>query len=63
MDEALELLVQEIWRDLDGQVTHEQIRHVASQIATQFNNATVTTFVPIFIRRQTRETLRLVVEK
>ena len=63
MDEALELLVEEIWRDLEGKVTHEQIRQVASQIATQFNNATVTTFVPIFIRRQTRETLRSVVEK
>jgi hypothetical protein len=58
LEKILESVVEDIWRDLDGQVTHEQIRQAANEIATQFHDATVTTFVPIFIRRRTREKLR-----
>jgi hypothetical protein len=51
-------LIELIWHDLDGQVVREQIRQVASEIADEFRTATITTFVPIFIRRQAREKLR-----
>jgi hypothetical protein len=59
LDEVLESLIEDIWRDLGGEVTHEQIRQAAREVAAQFQDATVTTFVPIFIRRRTREKLRL----
>ena len=50
-------LTEQIWHDLDGQVTREQIRQVATEIAAEFSTATVTVFVPIFIRRRARERL------
>jgi hypothetical protein len=58
LGEVLESVVEGIWRDLDGQVTHEQIRQAASEVASEFQDATITAFVPIFIRRLTREKLR-----
>lgn len=53
-----EQLVEEIWRDLEGQVSREKIIHVAVEVAAKFQEAAVTTFVPIFIRRQTSERLK-----
>ena len=54
MDDSL---IEQIWDDLDGQVTRGQIRQVVTEIAAEFRTATVTAFVPIFIRRQAREKL------
>jgi hypothetical protein len=56
-DELDDSLIEQIWHDLDGQVTREQIRQVVTEIAAEFRSATVTAFVPIFIRRQAREKL------
>lgn len=53
-----EQLVEEIWRDLEGRVTRETIFQVAIEVATRFRAVAVTTFVPIFIRRQTSEQLK-----
>ena len=53
-----EQLVEEIWRDLEGRVTRETIFQVAIEVATRFQAVAVTTFVPIFIRRQTSEQLK-----
>jgi len=53
-----DLLIEQIWLDLSGQVPRKQIRQAALEIASEFQNATVTTFVPIFIRRLTRERLQ-----
>ena len=50
-------LIEQIWHDLDGQVAREQIRQVVAEIAAEFRTATVTAFVPIFIRRRAREKL------
>jgi hypothetical protein len=57
MNEIDDSLIEQIWHDLDGQVTREQIRQVVTEIAAEFRSATVTAFVPIFIRRQAREKL------
>lgn len=49
--------IQQLWRDCDGQVSRSQIRRLASEIAIEFQSATITTFIPIFIRRRLRELL------
>ena len=54
-------LVEQIWQDLDGQVTRELICQVVNEIATEFRTATITAFIPIFIRRQAREKLEILV--
>lgn len=54
-----DLLVEQIWHDLKGQVSRDQIQQVANQVAAKYKDSLVTNFVPIFIRRQTHEILRL----
>ncbi|HBY99445.1 MAG: hypothetical protein M5U01_34895 [Ardenticatenaceae bacterium] len=55
-----DVFIEEIWHDLGGQVPREQIYAVASEVADGFRNATVTTFVPLMIRRRTLEKLKAV---
>ncbi len=50
-------LIEEIWRDLGGQVSQAHIVQVAREVETEYFDATVTMFVPIFIHRETRERL------
>lgn len=50
-------LVEEIWQDLDGRVSHGQIRQTAYEVAARYQNAKITTFIPIFIGRNTKEIL------
>ena len=57
MNDTDDWLIEQIWHDLDGQVTREQIRQVVIEIADEFRSATVTAFVPILIRRRAREKL------
>ena len=52
-----DLLVDRIWRDLGKRITREHIRQVALEVAVEFREARVTTFVPIFIRRLTLKRL------
>jgi hypothetical protein len=52
-----DLLIEEIWCDLGKQITREQIRQVAGEVAAEFRDVMITTFVPIFIRRLTLERL------
>lgn len=53
-----ETLIEKIWFQLDEQTSREQIRRAAAEVAHQFQNATVTTFIPIFVYRQTYEKLK-----
>lgn len=53
-----ETLIEKIWFQLDEQASREQIRRAAAEVAHQFQNATVTTFIPIFIYRQAYEKLK-----
>ena len=52
-----ERLIEEIWQDLDGRASHEQIRQTAYEVAARYQDAKITTFIPIFIRRNTKESL------
>jgi hypothetical protein len=58
-----ESLIEEIWRDLEGRVTQEQIRQVAYEVAGELQHATVTAFVPIFLQRLAREKLELLINE
>jgi hypothetical protein len=51
-------LIEQVWRDLDGQVPQARIRRVAIRVAAQFESATVTTHIPLFVRHLTREWLK-----
>ena len=51
-------MVEAIWRELEGYAEREEIREVATEVATEFRKASVTQFVPIFVRRRTLERLR-----
>lgn len=53
----LDELIEQIWRDLARQVPRERVSQVAAEVATEFRQATVTAFVPLFIHRLTREKL------
>ena len=51
-------LVKKVWQDLDGEVSHEQVRRVVDEIALKYEDAPVQTFVPILIHRRALEQLR-----
>lgn len=57
-DHGYDALVETLWKDLDGRVARQQIVTEVSRIAARFEKATVTAYVPIFIRRQALELLR-----
>lgn len=52
-------LIEDIWHDLGRQFTQEQIRQIVVEVAAEFQDAAVTSFIPIFIRRRTRERLKI----
>jgi hypothetical protein len=56
--EDLNHLVEQVWRDLDGKVPQTRIRRVAIFVAAKFETATVTTYIPLFVRHLTREWLK-----
>lgn len=58
MNNIDEHLVETVWQDLDKQVSREQIRRVVAEISLEFQNATVTAFVPIFVHRRAVEQLK-----
>ena len=47
-----------IWRELEGNAEREKIWEVAVEVAAEFRRASITQFVPIFVRRRTVERLR-----
>ena len=53
-----EALVDLIWHDLGGQILVDQIRQTALEIAAEYQDATVTAYIPILIWRQVLERLR-----
>jgi hypothetical protein len=58
LERELETLIDLVWNDLQGQVSRAAIQQVLLEIIPEYENATVTTFVPIFIRRDAVDTLR-----
>lgn len=55
LDEAL---IDVIWCKLDRQVTRDEVRRVAHQVAACYRDVRITQYVPVFILRRTCEILR-----
>lgn len=55
LDEAL---IDVIWCKLDRQVTRDEVRRVAHQVAARYRDARITQYVPVFILRRTCEILQ-----
>lgn len=53
-----DLLVEQLWHDLSGQISQKEITQTVAEIGAQFQDATVKTFVPIFILRLASEQLK-----
>ena len=58
-----DIVIEAIWHELGGRVTQDDIRRTAAEVidTAEFQNATVTTFLPILIHRRTREKLKTMV--
>jgi hypothetical protein len=54
----LDDLIEQVWLDLGGQVSHARIRQVATETVAMFRDATVTAYIPILLRRRIRERLQ-----
>lgn len=57
-EDDLNRVVEQTWHDLDGKVSLAHIRETAYEVAAGFHDATVTMYISLFVRRQTRELLR-----
>lgn len=55
LDEAL---IDAIWCKLDRQVTRDEVRRVARQVAARYHDARITQYVSVFILRRTCEILQ-----
>lgn len=56
--QASDDLIELIWHDLHELISRRRVADVAHRIAAGFGDATVTAFIPIFVRRATCEWLR-----
>ncbi len=54
----LDDVIEQIGRDLGGQISPARIREVAAEVAARFKDARITAYLPIFIRRRTCERLK-----
>jgi hypothetical protein len=55
--------IEEIWKDLGGRISQEAIREVVNEIAAEFQDATVTSFIPILLQREARARVELLLDE
>jgi hypothetical protein len=58
MPPDLAALTEDLWDDLGGEVDRQTIRRVLTEVVLTYREARITTFVPIFVRRDALEILR-----
>ncbi len=58
MNNENDSIIDEVWQDLNRQLSREQIGRTVAEISLAYQDATVTAFVPIFIRREAVERLK-----
>lgn len=51
-------LIEQTWREFGGKIPRQHIREVVFETTARFAGATVTAFIPILVRRFTRERLK-----
>jgi len=55
--EASEEVIELIWSDMHKVIPRWRVAEVARQVASGFADAKITAFIPLFVRRFTRERL------
>jgi hypothetical protein len=58
-DWDVDTVVEQIWKDLNGAVARSEIQDVLEEVVTSYEKARIITFVPIFIRRDVVQRLRI----
>jgi len=58
LDGVDDALIETIWHELDKRLPRERVGCVVAEVALGFQNASVKTFLPIFIHRRALERLR-----
>jgi hypothetical protein len=57
-DWDIETMIDQVWHQLQGQVSRAAIQSVILEIISRYENARVTTYVPILVHREAVDTLR-----
>ena len=57
-DWDVKTITEQIFRDLDGSVTHSMVQEVLNEVIPKYTNARIQTFVPIFIHRDAVKQLK-----
>ena len=50
-DWVVDTIVEQIWNDLNGTTSRSEIRKVITELAPLYEDVRITTYVPIFLRR------------
>ena len=58
-DWDIETMIDQVWRQLQGQVSRAAIQAVILEIVPRYENARVTTYIPVLIHREAVDTLRI----
>lgn len=58
-DWDVETVVEQVWTDLGGTVSRPAIRREVAEVICAFEDARITTYVPLFVRKRTVERLRI----
>ena len=53
----LEVIIEQIWKDLGGTASRSDIRSVVIEVAPRYADARIFTYVPIFIGKEARRQL------
>lgn len=51
-DWDIETIIEQVWNDLQGRVSRTDILGVIQEIMPRYENARISTYVPLFIRRE-----------
>ena len=57
LDWDVETVIEQVWQDLQGEVNRSAILQVLLKIIPKYENARITTYVPLLVRRETVDEL------
>ena len=63
VDQVDQTFVEDLWQNLEGKISRDQIRKIAIEIAEDFQDATITAFIPILLRRRVRDRLNRIISQ
>ena len=63
VDQVDQTFVDDLWQNLEGKISQDQIRKIAIEIAEEFQDATITAYIPILLRRRVRDRLKRIINQ